>query len=318
MDSQETATNFTRHSWTTGRSEKSSTAMATSYFTDHASSFLHRYANPFYEVCTIATAEPRQLNAKQDRQFFWPGINSDITNIVRACDACQTLLPSQQQEEYRNDDHPTRPFESVSADFFSIAGKSFLVIVDRLSWWPVLHPCGNDTTAASTIQHIRQYFVDKGVPVRLRTDGGPQFTSKEFQDFLKRWNVNHIVSSPHHPQSNGHAEAAVKAIKHLILKVAPNGNIRCEDFDRGLLELRNMPNKTGRSPAQVLYGHPLRTCVPAHPASFQPEWQPDMEECDRRATQLNEETQARFNKRGHKLPVLSLDHCVRIQDPVTK
>ena len=249
---------------------------------------------------------------------FWPGINSDIINIVRACDACQTLLPSQQQEEYRNDDQPTRPFESVSADFFSVAGKSFLVIVDRMSWWPVIYPCGNNTTAASTIQQVRQFFVDKGIPVRLRTDGGPQFTSKEFQDFLKRWNVKHMITSPHHPQSNGHAEAAVKALKHLIQKVAPNGNIRCEDFDRGLLEMRNMPNKTGRSPAQILYGHPLRTCVPAHPEAFKPEWQPDTEECDRRAAQLNEESQARYNKRARPLPVLSIDQSVRIQDPVSK
>jgi len=66
-----------------------------------------------------------------------------------------------------------------------------------------------------------------------------------------------VVTSPH-PQSNGHAEAAVKSLEHLILKTAPLGNIDCEDFDRGLLELRNIPNATGRSPAQILYGQPLQ------------------------------------------------------------
>ena len=144
-------------------------------------------------------AEATKRRAKQT--VFWPGINADITNVVRACDACQTLLPSQQQEEYRNDDHPRRPFESISADF-SVAGKSFLVIVDRLSGWPVVFPCGKDTTAAATIKHFNRYFGEKGAPVRLRTDGGPQFTSKEFQDFLQRWNVRHVITSPHHPQSN--------------------------------------------------------------------------------------------------------------------
>ena len=54
-------------------------------------------------------------------------------NTVRACEACQPLQPSQQREPLRNDDQPTRPFESVSADFFQVAGRSFLVIVDRLS-----------------------------------------------------------------------------------------------------------------------------------------------------------------------------------------
>lgn len=250
--------------------------------------------------------------------IFWPGINADIVNTVRACDACQTLLPSQQPETYRNDDHPTRPYESISADHFSVAGKSFLVIVDRMSGWPSVFPCGNDTTASATIKQFCSHFSDKGVPVRLRTDGGPQFTSREFQEFLKRWNVRHIVASPHHPQSNGHAEAAVKTMKHLIMKTAANGNINCETFNRGLLEVRNTPNYTGRSPAQLLYGHPLRTCLPAHPISYQTEWQPDEEECDHRQQERDNATQSCYNSRARQLPVLPVDQQVRIQDPVNK
>ncbi|KAK8373747.1 hypothetical protein O3P69_007836 [Scylla paramamosain] len=33
---------------------------------------------------------------------------------------------------------------------------------------------------------LERFFRDLGVPVRLRTDGGPQFTSRDFQDFLRR------------------------------------------------------------------------------------------------------------------------------------
>ncbi|XP_064077717.1 uncharacterized protein LOC135195390 [Macrobrachium nipponense] len=147
----------------------------------------------------------------------------------------KSCVPANKREPLHNDDHPSRPFESVSADFFQVAGKSFLVVADRLSGWPVVVPCKGDTTASSTIRHFCRYFREVG-PLRLRTDGGPQFTSKEFADFTERWGVHHITSSPHYPQSNGHAEAAVKAVKHLILKTAPTGNIDCEDFNRGLLD----------------------------------------------------------------------------------
>ncbi|KAG0725797.1 hypothetical protein GWK47_004545 [Chionoecetes opilio] len=123
-----------------------------------------------------------------------------------------------------------------------------------------------------TIRLFCRCFLDVGVPLRLRTDGGPQFTSTDFRNFMERWGVYYAVSSPHYPQSNGHAEAAVKSVKHLILKTAPSGNIDREDFDRGLLELRNTPNFTGRSPAMTLDGHPLRSCVPAHPESFSEEF----------------------------------------------
>ncbi|XP_068200738.1 uncharacterized protein [Palaemon carinicauda] len=104
-----------------------------------------------------------------------------------------------------------------------------------------------------------------------------------------RWGVHHIISSPHYPLSNSHAEASVKAIKHLILKTAPSGNIDCKEFDQGLLELRNTSNFTGRSLAQIVYGCPLRTCVHAHPQSFSKEWQAKSEDCDCRAAACDEQ-----------------------------
>nr|XP_027229813.1 uncharacterized protein LOC113821505 [Penaeus vannamei] len=210
---------------------------------------------------------------------YWPGIDSDIKSTVEACDSCQRLQPSQQQEPYLCDDQPSRPFESVSADFFQVAGKSFLVIADRLSGWPVVTPCGQDTTATKVMRMFCGTSRSR-CTCPLRTDGGPH-SPEEFRRFTERWGVHHLVASPHYPQSNGHAEAAVKSVKYLILKTAPDGNIDCEAFDRGLLELRNTPTPAGRSPAQILYGHPLRTCVPAHPQSFSAEWQTKSDDWDR-------------------------------------
>ncbi|XP_045121980.1 uncharacterized protein K02A2.6-like [Portunus trituberculatus] len=233
---------------------------------------------------------------------FWPGIDSDIRNTVQACESCQILLPSQQQEPLMSDDHPNRPFESVSADFFSVAGKSFLVIVDRLSGWPVVIPCGHDITTPHTIRMFCRFFREVGVPLRLHIDGGHQFTSLDFQKFMERWGMYHIMSSPHHPQSNGHAEAAVKSVKHLIQKTAPSGDIDCEAFDRGLLELRNTPNFTGRSPAQVFYGRPLCLCLPAHPDSFSQEWQAQQEDCDRRAAARVGQVTALYNSHARPFP----------------
>ena len=250
---------------------------------------------------------------------WWPAINSDITNTVQACERCQLMQPSQQQEPMFRDEAPTRPFESVSADLFSVAGKQFLVYADRLSGWVTVVTYAKDTTTLATITNLRKVFRDTGVPVRLRTDGGPQFTSHECRDFLRRWGVRHDVSTPHYPQSNGHAEAAVKAVKHLIMKVAPKGNIDdVEAFDRGLLELRNTPRPDGRSPAQILYGHPLRSHVPAHAKSFAPEWQAKAEECERRAVVRKDAMAKQYDSHAKPLPPIKPDSHVRVQDPVTK
>ncbi|XP_047484526.1 uncharacterized protein LOC125036150 [Penaeus chinensis] len=123
---------------------------------------------------------------------------------------------------------------------------------------PTASQAGLSSSHAAMTQHhlapyaiFCYYFRDLRVPVRLRIDGGPQFMSREFTAFLDLWGVRHIVISPHYPQSNGHIESAVKSVKHLILKVTSNGNIDCEEFDRSLLELRNTPYYTGRSPAHI-------------------------------------------------------------------
>ena len=63
---------------------------------------------------------------------------------------------------------------------------------------------------------LRSHFCRTGVPNKVWSDQGPQFSSKLFQDFAKRWGFKHTTSSPTYPQSNRKAEATVKSMKKLI------------------------------------------------------------------------------------------------------
>ena len=107
-------------------------------------------------------------------------ISNDIATTVASCNKCQEHRPSQQREPLRSEPLPKRVFEDVSADFFHYAGRDVLVYVDRLSWWPVVFrfPKGT-TTSRHTIYACRRAFVELGVPVRFRSDGGGQFASRE-------------------------------------------------------------------------------------------------------------------------------------------
>ena len=110
---------------------------------------------------------------------------------------------------------------------------------------------------------------DVGVPTRLTTDGGPQFRSSAFASFCSEWNICHDPSSPYNPQSNGAAEAAVKALKHLLMKIGKGDAYNSSAFREGLLEWRNTPGAGGASPTQLLFGRPTRTKVPTLPANLQ-------------------------------------------------
>ena len=250
---------------------------------------------------------------------YWPGIDRDIENMVSSCVKCRPLLPRQQNEPlWQDDERPRRVFESVSADYFHVAGRTFLVYVDRLSGWPNVSSCPGSASASQLVSLLRPIFSATGVPVRLRTDGGPQFTSSTLRRFLTKWGVEHRITSPHNPRANGHAEAAVKVVKKLIMTTTKNGRLDEDEFASGLLELRNTPRADGRSPAQVLFGHPLRSSIPAHHRSFAAEWQQAAEECDARAEHLRTKEKEHHDATARPLPGLNIGTYVNVQDHVTK
>merc|ERR1712020_42908 len=111
---------------------------------------------------------------------------------------------------------------------------------------------------------FREVFRNYGVPAEISSDGGPEYTSNEFDIFLKSWGVRHRLSSAHHPSSNGRAEGAVKAVKRALREnCGPEGQVDNDKVTRALLNLRNTPDRdTGKSPAQLLLGRPLRDTLP--------------------------------------------------------
>jgi hypothetical protein len=113
-------------------------------------------------------------------------MNSDIANAVESCQQCQEILPSQVKEPIKADPLPTKAFESVSVDFFSFGGNTYLAYSDRYSGFPLITAWMKDPNAAETIHPVRQHFCLMDTPILIRTDGGPQFASREFQEFLKQ------------------------------------------------------------------------------------------------------------------------------------
>ena len=52
-----------------------------------------------------------------------------------------------------------------------------------------------------------------GLCEQIVSDDGSQFTFQEFEDFCKSRGIEHVLSPPHHPQSNGKAERLILNIQ---------------------------------------------------------------------------------------------------------
>ena len=242
--------------------------------------------------------------------MYWPGMSTDVEKYVSQCDRCRPLLPSQPKEELvQTDCAALFPFEHVSVDLFAASGRTYLAYADRRTGWLEIAEWRTDPNAGQVIDAMRKFFTALGVPAMVSSDNGPQFASIEYRNFLDRWNVTARYSSPYHPQSNGHAEAAVKVLKKLVL--TSSASIASEEFQKGLLQLRNEPLHDGRSPAEHLFGHKLRSLVPARRNAFSPEWQAL---ANGRIKAVMQKTKAYYDKSAHSLRPLRVGQTVAIQN----
>ena len=181
--------------------------------------------------------------------YYWPSMKYDIRNMIDSCEACQQLRPSKPLEPIITTS-ASFPMEQISIDLFHVKGKSFMVTADRYSgyiWVDLL--CDQGTKSVTdNLSKITRIF---GVPIRCRTDVGPQFR-KPFDDYCLKQGIIHETSSPYNPRSNGHAEAAVKAAKHLLLKTNPS------DFPAALASWRNTSREEKLSPNELMFFRKVR------------------------------------------------------------
>ena len=105
---------------------------------------------------------------------------------------------------------PTRPWQMVAQDLFTVNRENYLITVDYFSDYWELDQLP-DTLSSTVIDKTKHHFAQYGIPETVISDNGPQFHSHEYTVFSKNWDFVHITSFPYHSQSNGKAESAVKS-----------------------------------------------------------------------------------------------------------
>ena len=198
--------------------------------------------------------------------MYWPGMTNDIRKTREQCDDCNTNAPSQPALPAKEITLPLTPFEQIFADYFCFAGHNYLIVGDRLSGWTEIFstPSGTPGSGArGLVKCLRRMFSMFGVPMILSSDGGPEFAAEFTRDFLRKWGVQHRISSAYNPKSNGRAEVAVKSAKRLLRSnINKSGSLDSDKLLRAMLTFRNTPDMDCHlSPAQILFGHPLRDAL---------------------------------------------------------
>ena len=276
------------------------------------SSLRQRYLDLLVEL----HAHPNKMKARARKSIWWPFMNSDINQRWRSCPTCVERSPSNPKEPTKPREPAEFPFQILHMDLANYSGKQYLIIVDQFSGWPIARNLGKDAPTGAVTQLLLQVFETFGIPEVIFSDGGPQFISKEFNDFCREWMIFNDTSSPYYPQSNGIAEGTVKLMKRLIHCTydRQRGTADPKKWLQSLLLFQNTPRGPSKlSPAEILFGRTINDKLPATKAQFLPKHQAAVQK--RTSDVMEFMMQSRDYNRTSKFCV---GQNVFVQDPITK
>ena len=154
---------------------------------------------------------------------------------------------------------PQKPWHTLGSDIFHWNNANYLLVVDYYSKFPVVKKLASIQSSA-VIAHLKSVFREHGIPSKLVTDNGSQYTSAAFQEISRSYGFTHVTSSLLYPQSNGYSERKVQTVKDLLHECKESG----QDPHLATLCLRSTPlSHDLSSPAELLNGRVYQTNPPA-------------------------------------------------------
>ena len=204
----------------------------------------------------------RTLELLQSR-FWWPGM---ATECKAYCDKCLTCKKADAKAERAplQPIHVTAPGDLYHVDYTKMTapasskGKgpvNVLVITDHFTRFAQAYitPTQSAPAAAGAVYTHCNLF---GVPARIITDQGANFTSSLMQELCRLMGVKKLRTSPAHPQTNGQAERFNRTLFTMIRKLEP---LERESWDQHLTRLVSAYNNTrssatGYSPYFLFFG----------------------------------------------------------------
>lgn len=154
------------------------------------------------------------------------------------------------------------PFYQIGIDYIGPLNRSnngnkyIIVAMDYLTKWPEAKPV-KEATAEETVRFVYEDIICRhGCPGRILTDRGTHFNNRLLNGLLHKFKVEHLLSTPYHPQTNGLVE---RFNRTLIGALSRTANDRLNDWDQYIAPVlfayrTSRHATTGMTPFFLVYG----------------------------------------------------------------
>ena len=167
------------------------------------------------------------------KKYWWETMRQDVTDFIKRCDACLRRKTGHKIKALLGDVLKAAEFlDVVSLDIvgplpvMEQGNKYLLTFVDHYTRFCDVIPNARQDTETIAREFVTRIITQFGVPNRLLTDRGANFTSGLIKETCKLLRIQKLQTSSYNPQANGICERMhkllVDMLSHFVRKDAKN------------------------------------------------------------------------------------------------
>nr|CAH65910.1 OSIGBa0102O13.1 [Oryza sativa] len=221
---------------------------------------------------TLYSIHPGSTKMYQDlkQQFWWASMRREIAEYVALCDVCQRVKAEHQKPAglLQPLKIPEWKWEEIGMDFItglpktSAGHDSIWVVVDRLTKVAHFIPVKTTYTGHKLAElYMARVVCLHGVPKKIVSDRGSQFTSKFWQKLQSELGTRLNFSTAYHPQTDGQTERVNQILEDMLRAcVLDFGGSWDKNLPYAEFSYNNSYQASLQmSPNEALYGRKCRT-----------------------------------------------------------
>ncbi|MGL6003312.1 DDE-type integrase/transposase/recombinase, partial [Aeromonas sobria] len=200
--------------------------------------------------------------------YYWPGMDRDINDFIKSCVKCQQRVKNNKTNNTSLQPLPqcSAPNQRIHADLFgplktSGSGKKYILcITDSMTKYVELVALPDKEAQTVAEAMFNRWICRYGSPLQITTDGGKEFCSKLSDRLYELMKIDHLTTSPYHPQCNSQAEIVNKTIAKYLSSFVDQTTLDWETYLPPLMFAYNtsMHSTTKFSPFFLTFGQKPR------------------------------------------------------------
>jgi transposase InsO family protein len=158
-------------------------------------------------------------------KFYWRNMLSDIQQFVQSCVVCGMTKQADGRPAGLLQPIPVwAPSHLVGIDILGPMPmdkhgyRYILVISDHFTKWSTACPMRTMEAMEVASLFVERWICERGIPDRLLSDCGSQFTSNLMKSVCKILGIHKVYTTPYHPQTDGTVERYNRSLLSMLKK----------------------------------------------------------------------------------------------------